>query len=75
MYVCFLLMGGAGARAALLLTAGSVALDAVMSPALPPSSTWLPRSGWRRYEVDETPFLTSMFFVGFIAPLLMEMLS
>ncbi len=70
-----LLLAGAGIGAYFLAGVDGAILDAVMSfgvAALPYLVT--EELLVEAHEVDETPLLTSMFFVGFLALLLIEML-
>ena len=70
-----LLLGGAGAGAYFLTGVSGAVLDAVMSFGLAALLYLVTEELLTEaHEVDETPILTSMFFVGFIALLMIEML-
>lgn len=71
----FLLLGGAGIGAYFLAGVSGVILDAVMSFGIAALLYLVTEELLvEAHEVDETPLLTSMFFVGFLALLLIEML-
>jgi ZIP family zinc transporter len=70
-----LLLAGAGIGAYFLADVGPVVLDAVMSFGIAALLYLVTEELLTEaHEVDETPLLTSMFFVGFIALLMIEML-
>ena len=69
-----LLLAGAGAGAFLLRGIGDATLDVVMSFGMAALLYLVTEELLTEaHEVDETPLLTSMFFVGFVALLLIEM--
>jgi ZIP family zinc transporter len=70
-----LLLGGAGLGAYFLTGVSGVVLDAVMSFGMAALLYLVTEELLTEaHEVDETPVLTSMFFVGFMALLMIEML-
>ncbi|MES2283873.1 MAG: transporter [Pseudomonadota bacterium] len=70
-----LLLGGAGIGAYFLTGVGDLVLDAVMSFGVAALLYLVTEELLTEaHEVDETPLLTSMFFLGFIALLTIEML-
>lgn len=70
-----LLLAGAGIGAYFLADVSGVVLDAVMSFGVAALLYLVTEELLTEaHEVDETPLLTSMFFVGFIALLMIEML-
>jgi zinc transporter, ZIP family len=70
-----LLLAGAGMGAYFLADVSGVVLDAVMSFGVAALLCLVTEELLvEAHEVDETPLLTSMFFVGFIALLMIEML-
>lgn len=70
-----LLLGGAAIGAYFLAGASGLILDAVMSFGVAALLYLVTEELLTEaHEVDETPILTSMFFVGFLALLLIEML-
>ena len=70
-----LLLGGAGMGAYFLTGVDDLVLDAVMSFGVAALLYLVTEELLTEaHEVDETPLLTSMFFVGFVALLMIEML-
>ena len=70
-----LLLVGAGVGVYFLAGASGLVLDAVMSFGVAALLYLVTEELLTEaHEVDETPILTSMFFVGFLALLLIEML-
>jgi len=70
-----LLLGGAGAGASLLASVSGDVLDGVMSFGAAALMYLVTEELLvEAHEVTETPILTSMFFVGFVALLMIEML-
>lgn len=70
-----LLMAGAGIGAYFLASAGPIVLDGVLSFGVAALLYLVTEELLTEaHEVDETPVLTSMFFVGFLALLMIEMM-